>query len=90
MQEHEIAFETGRGPKSFFGISYKKLVAIIAIVVCIGIYIGILLFGENSVTQYFKLQEQKQQYRQQVLSLQKENAKLQKEYFELKEVQPQE
>ena len=75
---------------SVFGISYKRLFGLVLAVTFFAIYVGVLLFGENSFNQYVKLQEQKLYYQNLVQELKMQNAKLQKDYFELKEVQPKE
>lgn len=73
---------------SLFGLSYRRLFILVTVVVLLGIYLGFLLFGQNSLTQYMKLQDETQHYKQLVHDLQEHNAHLQKDYFELKEIQP--
>ncbi|MGM0623898.1 MAG: hypothetical protein ACQESH_07755 [Campylobacterota bacterium] len=75
---------------SLFGVSYKRLFWLVVGVISLGVYLGLLLFGENSLTQYIKLQQQQEYYQQRVIELKEYNSKLQKDYFELKEVQPKE
>jgi cell division protein FtsB len=75
---------------SLFGVSYKRLAVLIFGVLAFGVYVGFLLFGENSLNRYLKIEEQIRQNEKLVLLLKEENAKLQKEFFELKEVQPKE
>ena len=77
--------------------SYKKhtnfiIVAILATVITfvLSIYIANLLFGKNSLEVYSALKIKRLQLQESIKSLQFENAKLQKEYFELKNLEPEE
>ena len=87
-QREDLFDDIKRKSLSLFGVSYQRLALLITIVVTLGIYLGFLLFGENSLEQYLKLQDEKSYYQQLVIDLKEHNAKLQKDYFELKEVQP--
>jgi len=49
-----------------------------------------LLFGDNSVEVYNSLKYRKKYLEDEILRLQKTNAYLQKEYFELKNLEPEE
>ena len=54
-------------------------------------YVSELLFkGKNSLQVYDALKQQKEQLQYNIVRLQKENARLQKEYFELKNLEPEE
>ena len=66
-----------------------QIVIILAIVSGFGIYIGNLLFGTNSIEVLTNVQTQQSYLKQKLISLQKNNAKLQKEYFELKNLEPE-
>ena len=58
--------------------------------ICIaGIYFGNLFFGTNSLSVLFELQNKEKQISKEVKNLMNENAKLQKELFELKGLEPQ-
>ena len=57
-------------------------------VALMGIYIGNLLFGANSLEVLLHLKSHEQSLKQRVEQLQRENARLQKEYFELKGLEP--
>lgn len=57
-------------------------------VVCFGIYVGNIIFGKRSLDVMLSLQEQKTQLERDVETLKKQNAQLQKAYFELKELEP--
>lgn len=49
-----------------------------------------LLFGDNSIQVYNSLKHKKEYLGDEISRLQKENAYLQKEYFELKNLEPEE
>ena len=49
-----------------------------------------LLFGDNSIQVYSSLKHTKEYLEDEISRLQKENAYLQKEYFELKNLEPEE
>ncbi len=74
-------------PNSTFSNVAKYLATFIAIIL-FGIYLGNLLFGDSSVEVLINLQNQKEILKDQVQILKEKNAKLQKEYFELKELEP--
>jgi hypothetical protein len=54
----------------------------------VGVYIGILLFGDNSLDVLLGLEEYEDYLKDEIVRLKQENATLQKEYFELKELDP--
>ena len=56
--------------------------------ICFGIYVGNIIFGKRSLDVMLSLQEQKTQLERDVETLKKQNAQLQKAYFELKELEP--
>ncbi|BCD68788.1 hypothetical protein [Nitratiruptor sp. YY09-18] len=58
------------------------------ILVVLAVYIGLLLFGVNSVEVLYQLNVQEKNLQRNIEYLKKENARLQKEYFELKELEP--
>uniref|UniRef100_UPI00404785C4 FtsB family cell division protein n=1 Tax=Aliarcobacter sp. TaxID=2321116 RepID=UPI00404785C4 len=74
--------------------AYKKfiLIAIISLVVTIFLsyHASNILFGDNSLQVYNSLKYKKEYLEGEILRLQKENAYLQKEYFELKNLEPEE
>ncbi len=72
------------------GLSLKTLLVTTIGILLLGIYVGILIFGENSLTVWNQLKEKKQALRQEEKSLKTENQRLQKEYFELKQLEPKE
>jgi len=75
-------------PARYFGLSWKKLSLFSLIVILSGIYIGIILFGENSLQVLLNLDEYENFLVQEVSTLKIQNASLQKELFELNELDP--
>lgn len=75
-------------PKRYFGISWQKMGLLALIVIFSGIYIGIILFGESSLQVLINLEEYESFLKEEVAKLKTENAALQKEIFELKELDP--
>ena len=73
----------------YLGLSIGKFVALSAIVLALGIYIGVLFYGTNSLEVLFGLQDYETYLQDEVDRLKNENADLQKEYFELKEISAQ-
>ena len=67
---------------------YVKILALVVIIIGFGIYVGDMLFGKSSLDVFLNLQEVKQKYEIGVEKLKEENAILQKEYFELKDLDP--
>ena len=67
-------------------IFFKKFLFLLSIVSIIGIYIGILFYGTNSLEVLFELQDYENFLETEITRLKSENASLQKEYFELKEI----
>lgn len=55
-----------------------------------GMYVGVLMYGENSLTVLNRLKEEKYRLSLEDKALKMENQKLQKEYFELKQLEPKE
>lgn len=63
----------------------------IVLVVCIallGMYVGTLFFGANSLEVLLELRQKQNALNIKVETLQNDNARLQKEYFELKGLEP--
>ena len=57
-------------------------------IVLFGIYVGILIYGENSLTVLDNLKEKKALLKVEGKALKNKNQKLQKTYFELKQLVP--
>ena len=68
------------------GSFYLKAAALIMLVVMLGVYIGNLLFGENSLETLLNLQNQREVLQKKTDELKDENARLQRKYFELKQI----
>ena len=73
--------------------AYKKFILIVFISLIITIFFSYhavnVLFGDNSVQVYNSLKYKKEYLEGEILRLQRENAYLQKEYFELKNLEPE-
>ncbi len=67
---------------------YLKILALVAVVSGFGIYVGDMLFGKSSLDVLLNLQTVEKSLQMRVDSLRNENAILQKEYFELKDLDP--
>ena len=72
------------------GLSLKTLLVTAIGILLFGIYIGILIYGENSLTVLHQLKEKKQGLFQEEKTLKTGNQRLQKEFFELKQLEPKE
>jgi cell division protein FtsB len=81
--EDETTKETKKEPSFYF-----KILTLVVIIIGFGIYVGDMLFGKSSLDVLLNLQEAKEQYKLGVEKLKEENAILQKEYFELKDLDP--
>jgi len=72
------------------GLSLKAILITSIGILLFGIYVGILIYGENSLTVLNHLKEKKEMLKQEEKNLKAENQKLQKELFELKQLEPKE
>lgn len=72
------------------GLSLKALFTTMVGILLFGIYLGILIFGENSLTVLDHLRSKKAALISEQKTLKIQNQKLQKEYFELKQLEPDE
>ncbi len=72
------------------GLSIKALLVTAIGILLFGIYVGILIYGENSLTVLNQLKEKKQGLFEEGKALKNANQRLQKEYFELKQLEPKE
>lgn len=84
LDELEEDEEEGGGAALF----YLKILGLVAIVVGFGLYIGDVLFGKSSLDVLLNLQADKDTLIAKIKSLKDENAVLQKEYFELRQLDP--
>ncbi len=81
------------GPReedSIAGLSLKTFLVTVLGILLFGIYVGVLVYGENSLTVLHQLKEKKQGLSLEEKILKVENQRLQKEYFELKQLEPKE
>ena len=67
----------------WLGFSLGSIVLILVGIVALGLYIGVLLFGDNSLIVLNKLQNEKESLTQERREIKASNQKLQKRYFEL-------
>ena len=67
----------------WLGFSLKSILLILVGIVLLGLYIGVLLFGENSLTVLNRLEHDKERLKQERREIKTSNQRLQKEYFEL-------
>jgi len=72
------------------GFSLKTFLVTAIGILLFGIYVGILMYGENSLTVLNQLKEKKESLSLEDKTLKVENQRLQKEYFELKQLEPKE
>lgn len=73
----------------YLGLSLKKFLLFLFIIVVLALYLNILLFGDNSLEVFLQLEEYEEYLEHEINSYRSENAALQKEYFELKELLPE-
>ena len=72
------------------GFSLKTFLVTAIGTLLFGIYVGVLMYGENSLTVLNQLKEKKESLSLEDKTLKVENQRLQKEYFELKQLEPKE
>lgn len=72
--------------QKYLGLPLGKFLILVSIVLSLGVYLGILLYGTNSVEILLGLQDYENFLQSEISRLKTENASLQKEYFELKEI----
>ncbi|MBA1433275.1 MAG: hypothetical protein FAF04_06750 [Epsilonproteobacteria bacterium] len=75
--------------QKYLGLSLGKFFLLVTLIILLGIYLGIILYGTNSLEVLFGLQEYEDYLQNEVVRLKHENAQLQREYFELKEISAQ-
>lgn len=68
---------------------YMKIFSLLVVVVSFGVYVGDMLFGKSSLDVLLNLQSEKQILERSVENFKNKNAILQKEYFELKDLDPE-
>jgi hypothetical protein len=72
--------------EKYFGLSTQKFLLASGIVLIVGVYMGFIFFGNNSLSVLLDLEEHQNYLVEDIERLKAENAKLQKQYFELKEL----
>lgn len=70
----------------YFGLSTLKFFIAVSIVLVVGVYMGFIFFGDNSLSVLLELEEHQNYLSDDIERLKAENASLQKQYFELKEL----
>jgi hypothetical protein len=89
-EEHEQILYDEQHYQSFserrFGLSTSKFLAACGFVLALLFYLGILIFGNNSLSVLFQLEEYQSFLSDDIENLKTQNAALQKQYFELKEL----
>ena len=79
----EFASQPPQRRQKSLGARLARLLVLFSLVALFGLYIGNLLFGNNSFSTYLSLEEQRDSLRIEIERLKEQNAKYQKEYFEL-------
>ncbi len=89
-EEHDQILDTSTEHQSFserrFGLSTPKFLLISGLVLAMCFYLGVLIFGNNSILVLMHLEEYQDFLIDDIEHLKNENAALQKQYFELKEL----
>jgi hypothetical protein len=75
--------------QKYLGLSFTKFFLLLFFIVSLGIYLGVLLYGTNSVEVLLGLEDYENYLQDEIVRLKSENAELQREYFELKEISAQ-
>ena len=79
-----------RHEEGLAGFSLKTFLVTALGILLFGIYVGVLMYGENSLTVLNQLKEKKTSLTQEKKLFMVENQRLQKEFFELKQLEPKE
>ena len=74
----------------FMGVSFKTISILSSIFLLFGMYLKTLVYGENSIIVLQQVREEKIALENQVKRLKQQNQRLQKMYFELKQLEPKE
>ncbi len=88
MANHQLLEEFNRPRKGIFYLVLKLSFLVFA-VIGLGLYVGNLLYGKNSLEVLLTLQDKRELFQNEIKKYKKENAKLQKEYFELLQLEPE-
>jgi len=68
------------------GLSIKVIIITTIVIILFGIYLGVLIYGENSLTVLSQLKRTEKNLLREAQQLKSENQRLQKESFELKQL----
>jgi len=79
-----------REEEGIAGFSLKTFLVTALGILLFGIYVGVLMYGENSLTVLNHVKSKKEKLIQEKKSIKVENQRLQKEFFELKQLEPKE
>lgn len=87
MSQNDELLETKESfSERYFGLSTRKFSFAAILVLMIGVYGGFIFFGDNSLSVLLELEEYQSGLSDDIEKLKAENAMLQKQYFELKEL----
>ena len=70
------------------GLSIRVIAMTAIVIMLFGVYLGILIYGENSWTVLNHLKHEKESLLTEATQLKSKNQRLQKDFFELKQLQP--
>lgn len=89
-EEHEQILYNEQHYQSFserrFGLSTPKFLIACGSIIALLFYLSVLIFGNNSLSVLFQLEEYQSFLSDDIENLKSQNAALQKQYFELKEL----
>lgn len=89
-EEHEQILYNEQHYQSFserrFGLSTPKFLIAGGSIIALLFYLSVLIFGNNSLSVLFELEEYQSFLSDDIENLKSQNAALQKQYFELKEL----
>lgn len=73
----------------YLGLSFSRFFVLLLMIIVIGVYVGNILYGANSMEVLVGLQDYETYLKTQTHELKNQNAELQREYFEIKEISAQ-
>jgi len=82
----ELIAEGNKGRARLFSREALRLGLLFVMILASAIYVGNLLFGQNSYSTILSLEDQRDSLNKDIEMLKTQNAKYQKEYFELKRI----
>lgn len=71
-----------------FFYTNRVWLVVFGVLALVGLYVGYLLFGSNSVEVLMRLEAQKKRLVQEAKGIEEQNARLQKQIFELRGLKP--